>query len=56
MTNRRKNKGEHNLRYNLKVWHKRGAFGILKNISEYVTLVQLINSLENVNNAISIVG
>ena len=38
ITNRMKIKGEHNLRYNLKVWKKRGAFDILKNISEYVTL------------------
>ena len=32
------------------------SFCILKNISEYVTLVQLMNSLGNVNHAISIVG
>ena len=32
------------------------AFGVLKNISEYVTLVKLMNSIRNVNHAISIVG
>ena len=31
-------------------------FGILKNVSEYVTLVQLMELLGNVNLAISIVG
>ena len=49
-------KGEQNLRYNLKVWHKNYDFDILKNISEYITLVQLMDSLGNVNDAISIVG
>ena len=53
MTNRRKTKVEHNLRYNLKVWHKKDYFDILKNVSEYVTLVQLMDSLGNVNHAIS---
>ena len=56
MTKRMKIKGEHNLRYNLKVWKKNDAFYILKDISENVTLVQLIDALENVNHAISIVG
>ena len=54
MTNRMKIKGEHNLRYNLKVWKKNDAFGIINNVSEYVTLVQLMDSLGNVNHAISI--
>ena len=56
MTNRMHIKGEQRLRYNLKVWHKNNAFYILKNISEYVTLVQLMDSLGNVNHAINIVG
>ena len=56
MTNRRKIKGEHNLRYNMKVWQKNDAFDILKNVIEYVTLVQLMDSLGNLNHAISIVG
>ena len=40
----------------MKIWNKNSAFDILKNISGYVTLVQLMESRENVNNAISIVG
>ena len=56
MTNRRNIKGEYCLRYNMKVWHKNDDFDILKNISEYVILVQLMDSLGNVNHAISIVG
>ena len=32
------------------------AFGIINDISEYVTLVQYMDSLGNVNRAISIVG
>ena len=49
-------KGEHRLGYNLKVWKKKDAFDTLKKISEYVTLVQLVDSLGNMNHAISIVG
>ena len=56
MTKRRKIKGEHNLRYNLTIWKKNDAFDILNDISENVTLVQLMDSLGNVNRAISIVG
>ena len=56
MTNRRKIKVEQNLRYNIKAWKKNDVFDILKNVSEYVTLVQLMDSLVNVNHAISIVG
>ena len=55
MTNIREIKGEHNLRYNLRVCQKNDTFNILNNISKYVTLVQLIESLGNVNHAISIV-
>ena len=56
MPNRRRIKGEQNLRYNLKIWKKNDAFDILNDISENVTLVQLMDSLGNVNHAISIVG
>ena len=35
---------------------KNYTFDIIKNVNEYVTLVQLMNSLGNVNHAISIVG
>ena len=56
MKNRRKLKCEQNLQYNLTIWKKNDDFDILNYISEDVTLVQLMDSLGNVNNAISIVG
>ena len=56
MKNRRKIKGEQNLHYNLTIWKKNDDFDILNDISEYVTLVPLMDSLGNVNNAISVVG
>ena len=56
MINRRKIKGEHNLQYNLTVWKKSDALYILNDISENGTLVQLMNSLGDVNHDISIVG
>ena len=55
MSNRRKIKGEKNLRYNLTIWRENDAFNILNGISENVTLVQLMDSIGNVNHAISIV-
>ena len=56
MKNRRKIKGEQNLQYNLIVLKKNDDFDILNEISEDATLVQLMDSLGNVNHAISIVG
>ena len=57
MTNKRGEiKGEHNITYNLEIWKKNYVFDILKDISVYVTLVQLVHSLGNFNRAISIVG
>ena len=56
MKNRRRIKVEPNLRYNLTIWKKNDAFGILNDISEDVTLVQLMYLLRSVNLAISIVG
>ena len=56
MSNRRIIKVEQNLRYNLKIWRGNDAFDILNNISENVTLVQLMDLLGNVNHAIIIVG
>ena len=56
MINRKDIKGDHNLRYNMKIWQKIDTFDILKHVSEYVTLVQLMESLGIVNHAISIVG
>ena len=56
MKNRRKIKGEQNLQYNMTIWKKNDDFDILNDISEDVTLVQLMDSLGNANHAISIVG
>ena len=56
MKNRIRIKGEQNLQYNLTIWKKNDDFNILNEISKYVTLVQLMVSLGNVNHAISISG
>ena len=56
MTKRREIKYEQRLKYNLNIWNKKNAFDIINEISEYVTLVQLMVSLVNVNHSISIVG
>ena len=56
MKNRRRIKVEQNLQYNMTIWNKNYAFDILNDISEDVTLVQLMDSLGNMNHAISIVG
>ena len=56
MLNRGKIKGAQNIRYNPTIWKKNDAFDILNEISENVTLVQLTDSLGNINRAISIVG
>ena len=44
MKNRRKIKGDQNLRYNLTIWKKNDAFDILNYISDNITLVQLMGS------------
>ena len=49
-------KGEHKLYYNLKMFKQKGYFNILNKISEYVTLVQLLGSIDNVNHDISVSG
>ena len=56
MSNRRKIKGEQNLRYNLTIWSENDAFDILNDICENFTLVQLMESLGNLNNGFIIVG
>ena len=56
MTNRRKIKGEYNLRYNLTIWIENDSFDILNDISENANLLQLMDSLGNVNHNIIIVG
>ena len=49
-------RGEQHLRYNLKRGNKKFGFDILNGISDNVTLVQLMESLRNLNHAISIVS
>ena len=56
MTNRRKIKGDQNLKYNLTIWKKNDSFDILNDMSDNFTLVQLMESIGNVNHAISILG
>ena len=56
MPNRRKIKCEHNLRYNLTIRRKNDDSDILNGISENFTLVQLMDSLRNLNHDIVIVG
>ena len=51
-----RNKGEQHLHYKLEKWKKMCTFGSLNNISEHVTLVQLMYLLVNVNHAVSVVG
>ena len=50
------NFGEQRLRYKLETWKKMGGFDILNNISYHITLVQLMDSLGDVNHALSVVG
>ena len=47
---------EPKMHYNLIKYKKKGQYKILEDISENVTLVQLMDSLGNVNHAISVVG
>ena len=49
-------KGEPKVHYSLVKYNKKGSYDILKDISEHVTLVKLMDSLRNVNNAISVFG
>ena len=51
-----RHKGEQHLIYNLTKCKNKGAFYILNEISENVTLVQLMYTQVNVNHAISIVS
>ena len=55
MSDKARRFGEKHICYKLEQWNKTGTFDILNNISEYVTLVQLMDSLGNVNHAVSVV-
>ena len=56
MLNRKRNKGEARVHYKLIKYKKMGDYKILEDISANVTLFQLMDSLVNVNHAISVVG
>ena len=56
MLNKKRNKGETRVHYKLMKYKKLGEYEILEDISANVTLVQLMDSLGNVNHAISVVG
>ena len=56
LKNKKRNKGEPKMHYNLIKYKRMREYKILEDISENVTLVQLMGSLGNVNNAISFVG
>ena len=56
LKNERNIKGKPKVHYSLVKYNKKGSYDILKEIIEHVTLVQLLDSLGNVNHDISIVG
>ena len=56
MLNKKRNKGETRVHYKLIKYKKMGDYKILEDISANVTLVQLMDSLGNVNHVISVVG
>ena len=56
LKNKKINIGEARVHYNLIKYKRMREYKILEDISENVTLVQLMDSLVNVNHAISVVG
>ena len=52
----KKNKGEQKVYYSLRKYEKMGSFDIFIDISEHVTLIQLMDYLGNVSRAITFVG
>ena len=56
LKNENKIKGTPKVYYILKKYKNRGSYYILTDISEHVTLFQLMDSLGNLNHAISVVG
>ena len=47
-------KGEHSIIYNIKLWNIKGDLETIKDISEHLKLVQLIETVGNVNHEVSI--
>ena len=56
LKNENRIKGEAKVHYILRKYKKKGSYDILTDISEHVTLVQLMDYLGNVNHSISVVG
>ena len=56
LKNKKINVGEARVKYNLIKYKNMHEYNILEDISENFTLVQLMDSLGNVNHAISVVG
>ena len=56
LKNEKRNVGEARVHYNLIKYKKMREYKFLEDINENVTLVQLMDSLVNVNHAISVVG
>ena len=56
MKDKLRHKGEEHLRYKHEKWKKKVDFDILNDGSENVNLVQLMDTLENLNHAIIISG
>ena len=56
MVEKERNKGEQHIRYKLKRGKKIGSFLIMNNISDKITLVQLMVSFGNENHAFSVGG
>ena len=55
LKNKKRNVGEARVHYNLKKHKKMREYKVLKDIIENFTLVQMMDSLGNVNHAISVV-
>ena len=56
LKNKKINKGETKVHYNLIKYKRKGLYKIVEGIGEHITLVQLMDSLVNVNRSISVVG
>ena len=56
LKNEKRTKGKPRVYYSLRKYKKVGSYDVLIDIREHVTLVQFMDSLGNVNYAISVVG
>ena len=56
MIDQERNKGKQNNHYKLLQWKKRGELYIFYDISEHIILVQLMDTVGNVNHGVSIPG